>query len=533
MKIRIIRNKKGVSPAFVAIYLAMLAILLISVLFAALNIYGTSVTERMKMEEEKQQESVALAGPAALNLTAGEEFFEALRVNNTGTITIRIRALYINHNFICDPSTFQGDSYINGKGYLWIRLYPNVKITLDKTPLNATWTVTTERGTKAYETTERLLWGKPDNPYNPMRFYIGPLMIMFDMFHWRSGTGPWQNGWSIPKNTIDVTWRILISNIDNRDIEVTDKSSLTLISNDNAPNAPVPWYIDPALSSLYYKPGSFYFIYYAWSKPVSEGGSSRQSANGFGDGTTCITFLMFLGSFIEPNGTRTSYGQTIPFEAVHVTTETMPASLKLVANPENIPNNGVSTSTITATVQDSKGNPVPNAWVDFYTTAGTLSATHETTNAQGMATVTITSTTARTTAYIAALCQGVEGTARVSFTPARKIKISANPTTVSKDGGTSRITVQLIDTNNVNVTQKGITIAVTVSNWDGPGSKWPILIYDDQPGQTSLTVATDANGQLILTFKAMGGTKGKTFQATVTAQASGLTSDSVTINVKG
>jgi len=533
MKIRLIKNKKGISPIFVAVYLAMLAVLIISALFSAIYTYGTAVTERMKMEEERQQESIGLAGPGALNTTGN--YFDALQVNNTGAITIRIRAIYIDHEFICDPSTFQGDSYINPKEHLWIRLYPNVKIPLDKTPLNATWTVTTERGTRAHETTQNLWLGNPWTPYNPMRFYIGPLMIMFDMFHWRSGTGPWQNGWSIPKGIPDVTWRILLSNIDNRDIEVTDVSSFTLISNDNAPSDPKPWYIDPWLSftdptrgSTIYKPGYFYFVYYSWSKPYSEGGASRRSTVGFGDGTTCTNFLMFHGSFIEPNGTHTPYGQTIPFEAVIVTTETMPARLTLVANPENIPNDGVSTSTITATVTDAKNNTVPNAWVDFYTTAGTLSATHATTDSTGKATVTLTSSTAKTTAYIAALCQGVEGTAKVSFTSARKIKVSANPTTVPKDGGTSRITLQLVDASNANVTQSGITITVIVSGIGGAENKQPILIYGETEGFT-LTGSTDANGQVILTFKARG-TKGT---ATVTAEATGLTPGSVTINVTG
>jgi len=537
MKIRVIRNKKGVSPIFIAIYLAILAVLLISVLFGALYIYGTAVTERMKMEEEKQQESVGLAGPKALNLTTQNTIVEFLRVNNTGTITIRLRALYIGHKFICDPSRFQGDAYINPKESLWIQLYPLPppinKIEWNDTTMNAIWTVTTERGTRAYELGARLLYGESDGQYNPMRFYIGPLMIMFDMFHWRSGTGPWKNGWSIPKNTPDVTWRILLSNIDNRDIEVTEESSFTLISNDNAPSNPVAWYIDPVLSSTYYKPGGFYFVYYSWSKPVSEGGSSRQSTSGFGGGTTCINFLMFLGAFIEPNGTHTSYGQTIPFEAVHVTTETMPSSLNLVASPEVIFNDGVSTSTITATVTDAGRRAVPDAWVDFYTTAGTFSDTHTTTthaitDANGVATVTLVSSTAKTTAYIAALCQGVEGTAKVSFTSARRIRIDAYPRTISKDGGTSRITIQLVDDNGINVTQPGVTITITVSSWDGPQNKWPVLIYPPgQPGQTSLTATTDANGQIILTFKAMGGTKNKTHTATVKAQASGLTMEPV------
>lgn len=533
MKIRLVKNRKGVSPIFVAIYLAILAILLISVLFAALYIYGSAVTERMKMEEERQQESVGLAGPKALNLTA-ETIVKALRVNNTGTITIRLRALYIGHKFICDPSTFEKDAYINPKEHIWIQLYPSVTITLNQTILDAYWTVTTERGTRARETGARLLYGEEEDQYNPMRFYIGPLMIMFDMFHWSDDQGKtWKSGWSIPKGTNDVTWRILLSNIDDRDIEVTEKSSFTLISNDNAPSNPVAWYIDPEMTYAFlFKPGGFYFVFYSWSKPYSEGGASRQDIVGFGDGTTCINFLMFLGSFIEPNGTRTSYGQTIPFEAVHITTETMPSSLKLKANPENILNDGVSTSTITAEVTDAKGNWVPDeTWVDFYTTAGTLSASHATTT-NGKATVTLTSSTAKTTAVVAALCQGVEGTTKVSFTQARRITVSANPKTVSKDGGISHITVQLLDADNVTVTQSGIVVTIEVSytgTGNVPQSKWPVLIYGDELGQTSLTVTTDANGQIILTFKARSGTG----QFTVTADdgVGGLEHGSVDIIV--
>ncbi len=529
LRLRLGKDKKGISPVFAAIYLSLLAFLLISTLFVALFTYGSAISDRIKMEEERQQESVTLAGPKALNLTASGSYFEALRVNNTGTITIRIRALYIGGKFICDPSRFSGDSYINAKEFIWIKLYPTVKIELNQTTLDAFWTVTTERGVRGYETGANLIFGPPGSEYNPMRFYIGPLMILFDMFHWRSGTGPWQNGWSIPKNTKDVTWRILISNIDNRDIEVTDKSSFTLISNDNAPSAPVPWYIDPLLSSLYYRPGAFYFIYYSWSKPFSEGGASRQSANVFGDGTTCINFLMFLGNFVNPNGTRTPYGQTIPFEAVIVTTETMPSSLSVVANPANIPNDGVSTATITAIVRDGRGNPVPDAWVDFYTTEGTLSATHGTTNAMGEVTVTLRSSTSRATAYVAALCQGVEGTAKVGFTPARGIRVSAYPTNVAKDGGTSRITVQLVDGIGSNVSQSGIPLTVTVSGIGGSKNKQPILIYGETEGSI-LTVLTDANGQAILTFKARG-TPGT---ATVTADdgPNGLTGDSVDITVR-
>jgi len=526
---KIIKNRKGLSPLFISLYLAILAILLISMLFIALDISSSALAERMRIEQERMQESIALVGPEALNLTEGS-IVHCLRVNNTGSITVRIRALYIGRKFICDPSKFAGDSYIEPKESLWIQLYPNVNppIVLDSTTINAYWTVTTERGTKASETGGKLKWGEPGFPYTSKKFYFGPLMLMFDMFHWRSGSGPWRNGWTIPKGTKDVTWRILLVNVDDRDIIITDTSCLTLISNDNSPKDPLPWYIDPTLSQTTFKPSIFNFVYYTWSKPFSESGASKQGVTGMTESTTCINFLTFFGSFVEPDGTLTPFGQTIPFEAVLITTEPMAGSVKVTSNPENIKNDGISTSTITVTVMDTTGKALPNAWVDFYTTAGTLSTTHNTTDANGNAIVTLTSSTSKTTAYVVAICQGVEGTCKVVFTPASGIKVKANPSVVSKNGGTSTITVQLVDLNGVTVAQSGITINVKISSWTGSQSKKPTLTYEDQSGD-SVTVTTDSNGQAIITLTA----RGATGTATITASASGLSSGNAVVNVTG
>jgi len=494
-------------------------------LFIALSISSTSLADRMKIEQERTQESVGLIGPEALNITQGS-IVHCIRVNNTGSITVRIRALYIDSKFICDPSEFEGDAYINPRESLWIQLFPNVRIMLNQTTMNAYWTVTTERGTKASEIGAKLKWGEPHLPYTPNKFYFGPLMIIFDMFHWRSGSGPWRNGWTIPKGTKDVTWRILLVNIDDRAISVTDTSCFTLISNDNSPNDPLPWYIDPTLSQMTFQPGIFTFVYYTWSKPASEQGASKQAVTGMTESTTCINFLTFFGSFIETNGTLTPFGQTIPFEAVLVTTESMAGSLKLTSDPQNIRNDGQSTSTITATVKDSSGNLLPNAWVDFYTTGGTLSEAHSLTDANGVATVKLTSSADQATVYVTAICQGVEGTCRVFFTPASAVKVEANPTAISRNGGTSTITIQLVGADGQNVAQSGIAVTVQVSSWTGPQSKKPTLTYQGQTG-TSLTVTTDSNGRAAITLTA----KGAAGTATITASASGLSSGATVVTV--
>jgi len=526
MKAKIVRNRKGVSPLFVSIYLAILVVVLLSLLFTALNTFGSSLTERMREEQERRQESIALIGPEALNITGGT-FADCLRIHNTGPITVRIRALYVGHQFICDPSKDlgAGDAYINPKETLWIRLYPYVHIELNSTTLNAYWTVTTERGTKSFEIGAKLIWGEPWVPGSPKKFYIGPLMLIFDMFHWRSGTGPWQPGWTIPKGTNKVTWRILVVNIDDRDIVISEKSCLTLISNDNDPKDPLTWYIDPTLSNITFTPGIFTFVYYTWDKPISETGAKQQAITGMKESTTCINFLTFFGSFVEPNGNLTSYGQTIPFEAVRVTTEKMAGSVKLTSDPENIPNDGVTKSTLTVTVTDTSGKLLPNAWVDFYTTIGTLSTTHKTTDANGVATLTLTSSTTKATAHVYAVCQGVEGTCKVNFTPATGIKVSADPPSISKSGGTSEITVQLIK-DGEDIHQSGITITVEISSWTGPSGKKPTLTYEDQSG-ASVKVVTDSGGKATILLTA----RGASGKATITASASGLDSGNVTVNV--
>jgi len=150
---------------------------------------------------------------------------------------------------------------------------------------------------------------------------------------------------------------------------------------------------------------------------------------------------------------------------------------------------------------------VPDAWVDFYTTAGTLSATHATTNALGVATVTLTSSAAKTTAYVAAICQGAEGTTKVNFTPARKISVSATPDRVSRNGGKSTIKIQLLDANNVTVAQAGVSLTVTVFDNSGnipSGKNAPILIDASGNEGQQLPVTTNSDGQVILTFQTKG-----------------------------
>jgi Flp pilus assembly pilin Flp len=509
------RNKRGVSSIFIAIYLALIVVLLISTLYAAQVISRSSLTDYLKIEQDRRQENIQITN---LVTDTNDRYFTSIQINNTGAIMVRIKALYVNDTFKFDPSELEGDSYIEPKEARNFTLVPPIIFEGDL--LNAEWAVTTERGTRSSDICMNL-WEETSGPvYTPNKFYFGPLMLVFDMFHWRSSTGAWKSGWSIPKSATDVTWRILLANVDSRPITLTDRSCFTLVGNEQQQNKIVSWFVNPELETLTFLPGHYYFVYYTWASPYSAHSNTVQKPNALTVGIPCINFLTFTGYFTELNGTQTAFGQTIPFEGVLITDETMVDTVSVTATPQNIKNDGISTAAITTIVKNSAGTPMANQWVDFLSTAGTLSASRVQTDGTGAAHVTLTSSTYKTTAVVYAMCQGVTGTIKVSFTPATKLRVTADPTIISKNGN-STITVQLLDQNNAPVSQSGIVVTAT-RTWSG--SKPPVLIYQTQSDST-VVVLTDSNGKAIITLAGKGGA-GTT---TITASADGLASGSASI----
>jgi hypothetical protein len=512
------RGKKGISSIFIAIYLALIVILLITALFVGQVISRSSLTDYLKIEQERRQENIQIT-----KIVTDESATNVLyvQVNNTGAITVRIRALYVGEEFKLDPSTLVGDSYIEPKEAMNITLIPPIRF--DGDVLSVQWTVTTERGTRSSELGMNL-WEETSNPvYTPNKFYFGPLMLLFDMFHWRSGTGPWKSGWSIPKAATDVTWRILLTDADSRPITITDTSCFTLVGNQIQTNKIVPWFVNPELGSLTFLPGRYYFVYYTWDRPYSDSGPQTQGPDGLNVGMPCINFLTFTGHFMELNGTTTAFGQTIPFEAVLITDETMVESVQVSASLQNIRNDGSATSTITAIVTDGKGNPMANRWVDLYSTTGTLSASRLQTSATGSVIVTLTSSSRKELATVYATCEGVSGTCQVAFTPATKTTMTADPATIPKTGN-STITVKLFDQNDAAVAQQGITVTVS-QTWSGNKPNTPILHYQTQSSTTAVIVTTDSKGEatIILSGQKSAGS------STLTASSSGLSDGSVVV----
>ena len=309
---RLESNKRGVSSIFIAIYLSLIGILLISTLFAGQLIAQSSITDYLKIEQDRRQEYFQITD---LISDSSDINFTQLQVKNTGAITIRLRALYIAGEFKFDPSLNPGDAYIEPKETLNITFDQPIPI---KNTTNVQWTVTSERGTRHSEL-GRNLWGEIVGPfYSPSKFYFGPLMLYFDKFYWESEDGGTNSGWSIPEKTKDVTWRVFLTNVDNRTIIITEDSDFSLVGNTGQQNWVLNWYVNPEQTTMKFEPGGLYSVDYTWSSPYSSS-DNRITDISFNSETPCLNFLTFAGEFIELDNSTSPFGQTIPFEAVLIT----------------------------------------------------------------------------------------------------------------------------------------------------------------------------------------------------------------------
>lgn len=497
-------DKRGLSSVFVTIYISLIVVSLATILFTSLQMSSSAINESIRIENERSLEKIVIPKPNGINLTQNGEV-HMLVVKNIGSIAVRIRGVYVDSRFVMDPSVRSDDAYIDPNENITIPLWPRHIINWDDT-MYSLWTVTTERGTK-YSDYGYNIWRGSSGWGDQPRFYFGPLMINFDQFYWRVGTGPWRNGWSIPKGTPGggetLYWRIMVMNVDNRTIILNNTSGFTLICNDPAPKNPLTWYIDEDRTNMVLAPNIPNWIHYSGKTNI-------------GSGTTYINFLTFYGSFIEGDGTLSRFGQTVPFEAVFTTDTNIAGKVVLTANPVNIRSDGVSTSKLTAYVLDTRNLPMSRVSVNFYASDGYLLSSSAITNETGYAAVELRSTSIPTIVDVAATCQGVVGRTRVVFTQATSINVTADPLNIPKNGK-STIMVQIVDSYGAPVRQAGINVTLTVT-WTG-GGKPPTL--------DSYKLSTDSQG-FAMTILTAGN---RTGTAKVTASASGLTSGEVNVNV--
>jgi len=326
VKRRLMLDRRGVSTVVIAsIFFLILTFSTLALLLSGFFGYNVAINEEMKIEQERAQEKIMLT---ELGLNKNATYIMYVRVNNTGTIQVKIRAIYETNItqtvFLGDPSTYM-DTYIDpnqdlviwGLNYTYItRFQPSAKLTL-----------VTERGTKTTDFEGLIIYGpsKPPQPYDTSRYYIGPLELMFTAFYYRritqdgafDPTDPkWHDGWSIPRSYGYIAWNITVRNIDNKTqyITINRFSSFTIVPNESPPSDERTWYFEPPPSQAEQQliPGRIEHIVYKWSVPKEPSVKAQQI---YSVSCRCLVFLTFYGWFHWLNGTTTTYAQTIPFEA--------------------------------------------------------------------------------------------------------------------------------------------------------------------------------------------------------------------------
>lgn len=316
-KIRHIQT--GISTIAAVFMLLLMFTAFTGILVAFLN-YNLSAKEQMDIEHERSQEKIVLTRIELDN----ESNISNVVINNTGSIDVRIRALYEITNgetkLLFDPSNYD-ETNIGPTGSLIIDIpdgIPEIQFD-DQTKIVAA----TERGTKTLDSLPELVYGpvEPPSDYDPTKLYVGPLMLKFDDFFYHTtldngtldGTG-WQPGWIVEeKIAYPRAWKITVMNIDNRNLTITKFSSFNIVST-SSPQIK-SWYInttDNINHEQFLEINQTESITYIWNGPFSD---VPQYVGNSLKGSTCMVFLTFFGFFHESDETKSPYAQTIPFEA--------------------------------------------------------------------------------------------------------------------------------------------------------------------------------------------------------------------------
>jgi hypothetical protein len=485
------RVNKGISSVFGSVLILLLILTLSSALFLSLYSYEEKAQESINVEEERVEEKIVLLALSTENVS-GIEYLKAVFINNTGTITTRIRAVYIDNNFVCDPadpSLNPNDTYIEPKDSRWLQIPSNLMYN----PLSKI-EVATERGMKSVEYEWKLKSGsQAEPPSETERSNFGPLLLDFEKFYYTENYGSydpnsWKPGWSVEKGST-LVWNVTVTNVDDRDLTINKYSGFTMVSNDGG--VQLPWFIEPpnGIDTLFIPSNSSAHLIYIWDRPRMTQGVKNQSVYNQNDRSK--VFLTFFGVFHEHDGSTKPYGQTIPFEAILVRDPQM----LITAAPTVIAAASTMRSTITVTVRDVMGILAVNVPVTFTTTFGNLGASTVNTNSNGIATVTFSSSTTGT-AIITASWGGISKSVSVTVSSGT-LSVSANPTTIAAGSTmTSTITARVLLNGNP-LTGETVTFSAT-----------PTLGTLSAP-----TATTNSQGYATITFTP-GSTTGTT---TVTA----------------
>ncbi len=281
----------------------------------------------MRIEHERSQEKIIMS---ELILDEGMTKITHVNISNTGTITVKIRAIYVDNltmtTLICDPSTYW-ETFIEPAESLQIPIPDGSGSGIIFEPINSKIMAATERGVKTGVHEGLFVFG-PIEEYEPDMLYIGPLMLQFNAF-WYNETssdgvldpnGTWRPGWRMSHHFGYCAWNVSVMNVDlkNRSITINRYSSFNVVPADS-PSNELSWYLEPIDQTNYTQFIAWnqtVDIVFIWSNPKNFPGEGGNSATKMTlPECRTMVFLTFYGWFHEDDGTTTPYAQTIPFEA--------------------------------------------------------------------------------------------------------------------------------------------------------------------------------------------------------------------------
>ena len=197
-----------------------------------------------------------------------------------------------------------------------------------------------------------------------------------------------------------------------------------------------------------------------------------------------------------------------------------PATMTIALNPSTIVADGLSTATATAMVRDAQGHQINDATVRFTSSDPnqTISPTAATTNAEGVATATVTSTTTVGTSRITASDGGVSSSPTdltQTVGPPATMTIALNPSTIVADGlstATATATVRDAQGHQINdatvrftSSDPGQAISATTRDLDGTYSA--TIRSSTTPGRATITASGGGSPAQTTLIQASGPTR--------------------------
>jgi hypothetical protein len=288
-------EKKAVSTIYASIIALLIIFLLLPLLASYFYNYNATLQNQMNTNEQKTEEALLIA-----DANVSQDVITDIKVQNTGTIAIKIRAIYSKNStatsFISDPSIYisPGDTY---------EIPTNIAYNSTESLF-----VATERGTLSKEYFVHK-WETSGFVYDTENLDIGYVKLRFESFEYseRNGNnwGPWEPGWSPPTGSY-IRWKINVTNTSDKVIKLNDGTALTLWAGSHNE---IAWYIDT--SEIVLPIGEPVETIFSLAQP---GTSKLQKITS--STPSMMIFLTFLGKIVVSPGIEISYGQTIPFEAV-------------------------------------------------------------------------------------------------------------------------------------------------------------------------------------------------------------------------